>query len=934
MSGNVVFLGWDRPWALLFADWLAQAPDRLRRRLVVVPTRESGRRLRECLLKLSQDRGAAALLGPRLATPNDFFRPETPIPNAIRWAGWVHVLRNTRDAAVETLFPSGISSKDDGWRLGVARQIEQARELLAAEDTDFAATAMALPADAQRFSELARLERHVTALWTAWGWPDPVAAKRQRATHPIPPQGVDEVIVAGIADPTGLAIKAWRQLAAQHVAFTILVGAPSSLRNRFDEWGIPNPEAWTHREHQPTPLPTAAFVAADPVSLAEATVQASAGKPNHELAVGVCDPSFTPALSRRFIAAGWPTFDPRGVTPASDGWPELLEALAAAAEAPSDYSAIARVTRHPIVWQQTRFTAPPEATLAALDRWEAEHGTPDAAIAIRWLRAGTRNHQAAAAQRLETAQRLVAPHPPGPSDTLEASLRQWIAEAQPEIARHVSEEMASWPQLDNAGFSLPLRLRWLAASLAAISVPVEVQQTAFPLEGWLELPFNPAPHLVLAALHEGRVPQTPSPDPLITEAVRETLRLRDRQSRLARDIFLYTALVEGRRSQGSVTVITAQVDPRGEPCRPSRLLLQAAAHDLPARVLQFVKEKPDAPRQPTPALSRGTWQLHVPPETPRNLDWTRHSLSPSTLRVYLACPTRFFFSRVLGWETVEPFSGELTGGRFGDLLHAVLRQWGEDQQSRELSDPTALKRCWTALLKQEVTAHLGRDLPPLLRLQVLSAEERLLALAEHQAAQRQAGWHVLQVEAAFNDVLSFAGVPVHLRVDRIDRHDDGRIRVLDYKTGRRPRTPAETHLRVWTEAGCPCPLGPLLPGAGKASNRLHGWSDLQLPLYVAAVRRAMNLDASPEASYILLPEAVSETGFAPFDHLEEKLDNALLWAEHAARRIVEGVFWPPAPDVEFDPLARLIPDGIESALGEDWRAFLSSDAQERKGTVA
>ena len=51
VSQDVIFLGWNEPWTRLIAQWLEKEPERLRRRLVVVPTRESGRRLRECLVR-------------------------------------------------------------------------------------------------------------------------------------------------------------------------------------------------------------------------------------------------------------------------------------------------------------------------------------------------------------------------------------------------------------------------------------------------------------------------------------------------------------------------------------------------------------------------------------------------------------------------------------------------------------------------------------------------------------------------------------------------------------------------------------------------------------------------------------------------------------------------------------------------------------------
>jgi len=69
---------------------------------------------------------------------------------------------------------------------------------------------------------------------------------------------------------------------------------------------------------------------------------------------------------------------------------------------------------------------------------------------------------------------------------------------------------------------------------------------------------------------------------------------------------------------------------------------------------------------------------------------------------------------------------------------------------------------------------------------ILITAERLGALSEKQAEERQNGWRVIDVEKELNGVLTLAGRPVKMKVDRIDRHDDGRVRVVDYKTGRSP----------------------------------------------------------------------------------------------------------------------------------------------------
>ncbi|MCX6925228.1 MAG: hypothetical protein NT154_18760, partial [Verrucomicrobia bacterium] len=162
--------------------------------------------MRECLVCEAVQHGTGAILGPRVATPEDFFRVDQAMPDAIRWAGWLAVFGETKDEQVAALFPTGLADKDAAWRLAVVRQIEQARELLVSGNAGFAAVARALSEDNARWEELAGLERQAALVWQQWGFADLVEAKRLRALNPVCPQGVDEIIVAGVADPNWLAV--------------------------------------------------------------------------------------------------------------------------------------------------------------------------------------------------------------------------------------------------------------------------------------------------------------------------------------------------------------------------------------------------------------------------------------------------------------------------------------------------------------------------------------------------------------------------------------------------------------------------------------------------------------------------------------------------------------------------------------------------------
>ena len=564
--------------------------------------------------------------------------------------------------------------------------------------------------------------------------------------------------------------------------------------------------------------------------------------------------------------------------------------------------------------------------MAALEDWEKANAATDANRVIGLLNADSGHLDLqAAGQLLKQIQGMLLDAQAGKTGPLEKCLRQWLQETSPELMSTVEAETGGWLRLDPEAFSLPLRLRWLAGTLSKLARPVDTSGAHVALQGWLELSFEPAPHLILAGLHEGSVPETPAPNPLISEVVREKLGLRDRKTRLAREVYLYTAMVEGRRNNGSVSVITSLSNPQGDPCRPSRVLLQAKPQDLPKRVLDCMRPAKHLTPEPTPPWSRGTWLLGVPEGAERNKKWSH--LSPSTLKAYLDCPTRFYFAKVLGWEKFEPFEQELDGGMFGDLLHQVFRNWASDETARELTDARQLKACWSALLEEELKTRFGTKLSPLLRLQAMSATERLNALADHQVKQCQEGWHIVAYEAEYKSELVLPNMPIVMRVDRIDRHEDGRVRVVDYKTAKQGTPPRKTHWRTWPQESRPQPLGPLISERG----RNYGWADLQLPLYALAVQEAMNLSVLPQAWYALLPEATSNTEFVQFQELEKGIDSAFIWAKEASQRIINGVFWPPAPEVKYDLFEAIAPEGLQQALGSAWAEFLTGN-QTQGGT--
>ena len=92
--------------------------------LVVVPTAQAGRLLREALAE-----AAGGLLAPKVVTPGHFMRTEDAAPEAIELLAWVEVLESIRDwspyAAAFPLPPG--EGEAPGWALGLAKSLTGVR---------------------------------------------------------------------------------------------------------------------------------------------------------------------------------------------------------------------------------------------------------------------------------------------------------------------------------------------------------------------------------------------------------------------------------------------------------------------------------------------------------------------------------------------------------------------------------------------------------------------------------------------------------------------------------------------------------------------------------------------------------------------------------------------------------------------------------------
>ena len=198
------FLGWERPLLTLAVEHLTREwTDRtldLSNNLVVVPTRQAGRRLRSSLALHASTRDAA-VLPPTVVTP-DFLLSASCLPalnkavatRAEVAAAWAETLLTTNLDEFRHVFPIDPGERSLSWALYTADDLIGVQNLLgdAGLTMQTAATKMAAEGlEPQRWEELSRLERITRHLFSVRNRMDPQDVRLQAANEGVLPPRIE-----------------------------------------------------------------------------------------------------------------------------------------------------------------------------------------------------------------------------------------------------------------------------------------------------------------------------------------------------------------------------------------------------------------------------------------------------------------------------------------------------------------------------------------------------------------------------------------------------------------------------------------------------------------------------------------------------------------------------------------------------------------------
>lgn len=916
------FLPWDRPLlpqavAWLARGWAGAGPLDLADTLVVVATRQSGRRLREALAAHAATHGQA-VFPPRVATPEALIASGATEGVATRlesWLAWTEVFLGLELDAFRAVFPVDPPARNFAWAQGLAQAFARLQRSLAEAGLRLAevpARAGEDFAEAERWQQIGELEQFHTAKLAALRLRALSAVEIARARAPALPEGIRRVVVLAVPDPLPLARMALEAQAAK-VAVDVVVFAPESEVAAFDAWGRPLAEAWSQREFALPEFERHVHLCADPGAQAERAIAVARGyaEPEGVLGVGVADAEVSPLLETGLRHAGLAGFNPEGRARRGDGLFQLLAALAALAREDS-FATVATLARCPDFLESLRVRGGDAAAadfLRELDRLHAAHLPATLAEARRHAR-GSPGLAAVAELRARLQSAAFPKNAAAALGTIFAGRRFDRARPAEALAAEAIEVWAeTMREVQAAAERFPdvAEAEWWEVALRIYGEDTRTDEKpagAIELQGWLELLWEDAPHLVVAGLNDGRVPEAVVGDAFLPEGLRARLGLKTNAARFARDAYLLQALAACRTQGGRLDLLFGKTSAAGEPLRPSRLLLRCADAELPRRI-EFLFGAAEAARA-TPS-----WQRAWPLTPPRLAPPAR--VAVTALRAWLDCPWRFYLARVLRMEAVDPAKSELDALDFGILCHAAFEAMGTAVALRDCTDAKVLREFLLTALEVATARQFGRELTLPLLVQLESARQRLSRAADVQAQSRAEGWVIEWVERKFE--IEVGGLVVSGKIDRLDRHErTGAVRVLDYKTSDQPVSPREAHLRSARREE----TAPAFARFAAGDERGQVWRDLQLPLYLRAI--AAEHPGEIECGYFNLPKAATETGIARWDDYTRALaESAWGCAEGVAAAIRRGEFWPPneALRAEQDDFAALFHHGVAASV--DWQ---------------
>jgi RecB family exonuclease len=903
------FIDWHQLPLPAAARWLAsqhatpRALD-MSASVIVVPTSRSKYRLLELLLDCAEA-GQQVFTPPEITTVGTFpellYTPRQPLASPlVQLLAWVRALRHT-DADELRNFTGEVPEKQDisGWQV-LAHVLSRWHLELAGNGLTFADVLTAgrqLPTfqEQDRWQTLSEIQRRYLDVLNEEKMWDRQTARLVAIEHRECTIARDIYLVGTVdLNPT---VRQMLQQVADRVTSVVFAG--DADHPRFDELGCLLTETWENAE---ITVADEQILAGDqPQDQARLLVrflQDLAGRfAMDEVSVSVPDPRLISPISRALGTCGVKTHDTGGSSIGNTRAFILLELLAAWLD-DHRYESFAALVRHPdmAAWLNRRVRT--NRWLSELDHYQNHRLPFYVSTDINHVYFGGKDrHGHDLYARLERAyneiyelvQPLLLPRRKplaswgGPwRQVLVAIYRDTLVDRQQpgdrRTIRACSKIVAALIEIEESGrllegdVSSTEAIHWALELCSGEFVADPAVPDAISLVGWLDTALEDTPVTVVTGVNEGWIPSSESSSLFLPNSLRSVLGLVDNRRRYARDAYALQLVLSSRQQ---VALTLGRRDEDGQPLMPSRLLLTGTGPSMARRALRLFGDGTDTSGWTFGTASQRPDRQQFPIPVPNEPQEPVNSMRVTDFRQYLACPYRFYLSRVLNLQRITDDQDELDPAQFGSLIHDVVENFGRSEM-RNSADRKDIEDCVLDCLNRFALARYGRRPIPTVQIQLEQARQRLRAFAAWQAEHRSHGFEIFEVEREKTRCqFDVDGQPFEVRgqIDRIDiNHRQQTIGLYDYKTGDKGEKPRELH-----------------------QDRHGNWKDLQLPLYHHLLGE-FDLPSGYRITtgLILITKDVSQVRLYEADWTPAELELADEVALGVMRNVRGGIFWPPA----------------------------------------
>ncbi len=309
-------------------------------------------------------------------------------------------------------------------------------------------------------------------------------------------------------------------------------------------------------------------------------------------------------------------------------------------------------------------------------------------------------------------------------------------------------------------------LQQQCAAIREVSPPVAAHVTII---GALELRLQVADLLIIPRMNEGVFPSSPPPDPWLNNELRRILGLNyfERKIGLAAHDMAIMLRFEH-------VLFTRACKESGAHTRSSRLFerlkLLLQKHDISQAI--YLSDWADE-------LMRTKYCPAAPPAINPPLEMRPRRISATTCEALFENPFKVYVSHILRLKELEPLDDELQAKHFGQILHAAVHEAAGYYNNAD----------YLQKLGELFAANLQSLVPPAQAQFYQAKLQRILSGYYCEEGLRYGGIERLETEAKYAIPFVLKGgvtVELNARIDRIEWLKNGKINVVDHKTGNIP----------------------------------------------------------------------------------------------------------------------------------------------------